>query len=296
MAESAVDLSALHKTSHSEVEAFLNCERRHYYGYGLEVVPIKESDALIRGNVGHAALANYYNLLKDGVPYQERVDSTLKLLVTECDRYTTSSKTDLLSELVFLLSHYFVHYRERDENLEVLAVEKEYLIPVGDNFYIKMYVDLIVRMPNVGVAAWDHKFVWNFYDPEQIDINPQLPKYVGAMRGDGYRVSAAFYNQVRYQNTKENTADPGKHFSFDRVELSPARVKRTIQEQIVAAHRIKELKDMPIEEWEQHVLRNPSACDRCPYKMICAEDLNGKDIGLTLAFSYKKKEPRDPNG
>src|SRR6185437_1073292 len=145
--------TGLSKMSHSEVESFTTCERRHYYAYGVGggLRKRKESDALTRGILGHAALATYYSFLKQGLEYQERIEGVTAFLqdllaeAAEQDFLGNASTMAMIGEVRNILTFYFQHYRERDENLEVLEVEKVYEVPVGDNFFMKIIVDLIVR-------------------------------------------------------------------------------------------------------------------------------------------------------
>lgn len=291
------DTTDLEKTSHSEVELFTKCERAHYYRYGMGITGSKVSEALARGIAGHAALADYYTNLKNGMEYADRVSSALDVVVDEIDTSETFSADVLMSELVTLLMAYFARWRARDEALEVLDVEKEFLVPVGDNFFLKMYIDLIVRMPGVGLAVWDHKFMKDFYNPDIVDLNPQLPKYLGALTAAGYDIRRAYYNEIRYRTTKANEADSDQRFRLTSIDITRERIINTMAEQIKAARRIRALRNAGIEVWEQKVLRaaNSFICSNCAFKEICALDLNNKDTTLAVQYQYKHATGRDKN-
>jgi CRISPR/Cas system-associated exonuclease Cas4 (RecB family) len=290
------------KMSHSEVESFTTCERRHYYAYGLQGGLRKrtESSALVRGTIGHSLLAEYYESLKDGDEYTvrlKRVGDKLQYWVSQTD-LDAYDRLNMLNELWnYILKPYFKTYLEADEELEVLAVEEIYEIPVADDFYMKVIVDMIVRMPNVGIAVWDHKFVYNFYDAAVVDINPQLPKYLAVVRSVGIPAAGAFYNELRYRDTKENKLNRELKFERSKVAITSNRIVKTMEEQLRAAKKIHYLKSMGLEEWEKRVLRaaNGMICERCPFTEICALDLNGDDKTLAITYNYVARDT-DRNG
>jgi hypothetical protein len=287
----------LTKTSHSEVESYLKCERNHYYGYGLKLKGKRISDALARGIAGHAALAAYYGYLKTGTDLKEAKSLAFQSIYQTFTDMEVYDRAALQLEVCMLIDDYITNYGDRDLTLEVLEVEKEFQIPVGDNFFIKMIVDMIVRMPNgAGIAVWDHKFVYDFYAPDTEDLNPQLPKYLGALRSEGWNVTKAYYNEVRYRKTSGTVSDPSSKFKLTPVDISTERVIRTFQEQIIAARRIRALRSLPIDVWEQRVLRvaNQMTCRSCSFKDICIEDLNGISNVLSLEFNYGTNNS-DPN-
>lgn len=287
----------LRKTSHSEVESFLLCERRHYYSYGLEIQSLKQSEALLRGIIGHEALANYYRAIKAGESKEDAARTAYRTVTDVADGYDAYDMDKVVVNLLMLLKQYFKTYA--DDDFEVIDVEKEYKVPVGDDFYIIMYVDLILRIPGQGIVFWDHKFSYNFFNPDSIDLLPQLPKYLGVARMAGEAINGVGYNELRYFETKENKADSSKKFKRTQVQLTTERVVRTMREQVMAARQIRTFKDGSIEDWEQNVLRvaNDKVCSMCPFKQICAVDLNGQDNTLVLEYNYKKKERRiESNG
>jgi hypothetical protein len=49
--------------SHSEVDSYLLCRRKHYYGYGLSLQRVKESSSLATGVAGHKILEAFYRAI-----------------------------------------------------------------------------------------------------------------------------------------------------------------------------------------------------------------------------------------
>lgn len=280
------------KTSHTEVEAFTKCERFHYYGYGLKLKSKHPSEALVRGNIGHEYLARYYEYIMHGMPVEEAGPSTLEDLTTYIANHADDPNLATIGEVYYLLDEYFKHYEERDKEIEVLAVEQEFNIPIGPDYHMKLFVDLIARMPNKGIVVWDHKFVYNFFDSETESVLGQLPKYLGALKSVGYNVTGAMYNEIRHRTTAENREDPSKRFQRGFVDINKERVMQTMREQIAVAKRIKALKDSGIEEWDKSVVRaaNSNICRNCPFIQICGADLRGDDTTLMQEYNYAKKD------
>ena len=292
----------LTRTSHSEVEAYLKCERSHFYGYGEAGTGVRaktESDALVRGNVGHHALAVYYAALKAGVGFNDRFAAATQDISDQIKGYDLHNPEVLLVDLLGLVGQYIVNYRETDETWEIIDVEKEFYIPIGDEFYLKIIIDLIARIPNQGITVIDHKFVNDFYSLQAQAIAPQLPKYLGAARSIGLNTSGAMYNQIRYRKTKDNAEDHSLKFSRDLVPISTERVLQTMAEQIKVARRIRHLKTLPEGQWAEKVVRvaNTMICNTCAFQELCVLDLNKQDKTLALEYNYKSKSSRgDQNG
>lgn len=282
----------LNKTSHSEVESFLMCERRHYYAYGKRLQSKSPSRDLVRGLLGHSGLEFYYNLLKanKSTNIKDFINPTRELVFDNASEYGETG-SEMAGEVAVLLTEYIKYYFERDREMQILEVEGHHKIPINEQFYIEMVVDLVARTWN-GIVAFDHKFTYDFYSPIQLRLNPQLPKYVKALELAGLPVDKAYYNLIRYRVTKDNRDNPEAKFRREQVPLSANRVERTINEQIEVAKEILTLKDWPLEVWEESVVRtaNNMACQRCPFKTICAMDLEGKDTTLEEQFSFKTKE------
>lgn len=281
------------KTSHSEVESFLTCERRHYYSYGLKLDSMKMSQALYRGIVGHEILATYYRARKEGIPHTSAVAEAFAQLIV-ADRTNTTHEQDICRlELAGLLTKYFKEYADCD--WEILEVEKEIKTTLPDNTVMTFIIDLIVRIPGEGVAAIDHKFTYDFYNPDIVDLSPQLPKYLAGLLQEGYVVHKAMYNEIRYRVTADNRKNPEALFRRTHVEISRERIHNTMREQILTARRTSKYKQMSLEEWEKRVLRtaNGMVCKMCPFTQICVSDLNGQPTDILMGTFYKPKQRRE---
>ena len=280
------------RSSHSEVETYLLCQRRHMYSYGMRLQSKTTSNPLFMGNVGHAGLAAFYSALKDGKTYDEAVELAEDEILNEAGEYEVYDKRVALSNVWHLMQAYFEHYKAHDQDWEILEVEKKVLIPIGDDNVMVIVVDLIVRERGVGIVAIDHKFTYDFYNPESVDLNPQLVKYMAALRSAGYSVARVMYNEIRTRDTKENKDDISKRFKRTPFKPTAARITRTMKEHVVAAKRIVRMRELGPELWDEAALRvaNKMVCQSCPFSAICTNDLNEYGHEALVANEYKIRE------
>jgi CRISPR/Cas system-associated exonuclease Cas4 (RecB family) len=277
------------KASHSEVEQFAACERRHFYNYGHKIQSRSTSDALARGNVGHLALATYYELRKIGNSHESAADAALDIVAPEMRRYEVFDQDKLTSQLLLLLGLYFDEYEDQDEDKKILHVELAVDLQLTEEFRMPAKVDLVRWWPEYGVVAEDHKFCNDFFSVDKVDLSPQLPKYMAVLEACDIKVDGVMYNEIRYRNTKDNLANPSERFQRTPIPLTPTKVVTVMREQMMAARRISQLKALPLAEWESKIIRNPLHCQMCPFTAICDADLNDQDSDLVLNSYYESK-------
>ena len=280
------------KSSHSEIESFALCERRHFYNYGMGLTGTTVSESLYRGQCGHAGLAGYYTALQNGLHPDDAYEAGFKAAEKTGEEMETYNKTDLNAEVELLLAEYFDHYEDIDAGIEVLAVEHNVRVPTSNGNTITVVVDLIKREPGVGIVLVDHKFTYEFFNPESIDLNPQLVKYMAALRMENIPVARLEYNEIRTRKTKDNQIDPSKKFMRTPFKPTKARIKNTMREHFIMADRIIELRESGLEAWEDSITRvaNKMVCQSCPFKDICINDLNEWGRENLLLHDYKVRE------
>jgi hypothetical protein len=276
-------------SSHSEVEAFLQCERRHYYSYGEKLEGKVVSEALIRGIVGHSTLASYYQSLKDGYEKTPAMDMAIDVMYAETDKYADQlfDKDKFVTELGFLIQDYWDTYI--DDYMEILEVEVLHTIQLTDTFQMPVKIDLLARIPGRGIVAIDFKFCYDFFNVDKLDLSPQLPKYMAALTELGIHVDGIMYDELRYRKTKDNEADHSLKFRRTPVIVTPNKVVTIMREQLMAGKRISQLKQLDLPDWESKILRNPQACMMCPFVSVCSADLDGKDSDLVRVSYYQPK-------
>jgi hypothetical protein len=290
--------------SHSEVDSYLLCRRKHYYGYGLSLERISTSHSLATGTAGHRILDAFYSRLLDLAMTPEgqleRFDLGIEAAQAEYERIVDEGYEDAPNRAILhdMLFHeewgYFANEFMVRNGWTVLAVEQEFSLMYDEenkNSY-PFVVDMIVRDPEGNYVVIDHKFVYDFYTPEQTDLQPQIPKYIGALRAMNYEVVYGAYNMVRTRKLK--TPDATNMTYFMILKPNTERVLNTFMEQLGVAAEIQALKELPIEEQGKRAYRtaNKMVCQSCSFRDICSTELMGGNTQLMLKTEYKLRERR----
>lgn len=290
--------------SHSEVDSYLLCRRKHYYGYGLSLERISTSQSLATGTAGHRILEAFYAhllSLSDTAKGQlenfdlalERAYSVYQEVMDE--GYTDANNRAVLHDILFHEEWgYFANEFMVKNGWRVLAVEAEFSL-IYDTDTQSSYpfvIDMLVQDPEGRYVVIDHKFVYDFYTPEQTDLQPQIPKYIGALRAMGHEIAYGAYNMLRTRKLKTPAADSMNYFMI--LKPNPDRVLNTFMEQLGVAAEIQALKELSIDEQNKRAYRtaNKMVCQSCSFRDICSTELIGGNTELMLRTEYKLRERR----
>jgi len=276
----------------SQADAFLTCERKWMFSYVFEKQSDHMSRSLAIGVIGHDIAAVYYQALKDGLSKFEALQEAMKKL----SKHFSDAKVDpeILAMVHGLVSRYIENV-DYLGTLEILEVEEDFFIPVNDDFWYGMRIDLLVKDSRGRVRLIDHKFTYDFYSPEALQLNSQMPKYVAGLRFSGYPVVEAYLNQFRTRFKAHLMA--GKA-DADLYQLSPVgivqeRIQNSLEHQLIASERIVQRKSLPLEliAKESLPVQNQMICKNCPFRDPCIRMENGvKNPLVALGSGYVKKE------
>lgn len=272
--------------SHSEAEAHVTCERRHYYSYGVKIQGKADnmSDALYRGIVGHEAWKAYHlepdpaKRLRAGMlAIQENMD---------IDGYV---HVGIVGELTGLIKGYHEYWTEHGEEWITVEAESSRMYQISDDLDTQLRPDLVVRIPGRGLYVVDHKFEYNFMSQSSLELLPQLPKYLLGLRQHDIEIRGMIYNEIRYRDNAKVT------YKRQELPVSQARLRQTMKEHIIIANRIRAKKLLSLEEWEDSIVRtaNKGVCDMCPFKMICSAENEGQDTTLMRENYYEPRKNRN---
>lgn len=276
--------------SQSEVDSFLGCQTKHYYGYGEPnadgsrgIAPLEVSEGLTRGNLGHEALEEFYKALQTGWGKEAGLSAGMAAILSyETDQ--TKLKTEVLSYFT-----QYVDYYDRDEEWEILAVEKEFRYQFPDSdIEMPFKPDLIVRYRSGKVFVVDHKFVGNFYQDRVFSLMPQLQKYCYALNKMGLHVDGYIYNQI---STRKNAREQFRRVTFN---LNDKLAQKFMDEQLLLSKEIAVVKEtLDPEAWKMtaQLRRNASSfsCSHCPFLDICTADLLGTPGRQALKDNFYQK-------
>lgn len=283
--------------SHSEIESFVQCRRKHFYSYGVKLDSRRKSWALRRGTFGHLLLEEYFKKQQ-----QAQEDGTWDLdsknkAITEVIAFAMSHREGEFEDLdagqraeVIGLCHNFWRLSDFD-NWIVMATEAEYDLPLGeDGLVVPVIIDLIVKDPTGLIWTIDYKFAGEFFPDNVLNLLPQLAKYIGALRALGFPVDKAGYAEIRTRNVKE---DHGKYM-FREVASSDTKIDRVFREHVINTLEIEQFRAMPIEDWSDLAVRtaNKMSCQHCSFAPLCDAELNGENTDLVIELDYEPKKRR----
>lgn len=285
--------------SHSEAEQFLRCERAHFYSYGMKIQRIRTSDSLSRGLLGHEALQVFFEVQmraqKAGTWGTEVTadDCQAEALGYVMGKYSEFSATIINCLVWFTQAHQF-------DNWDILAVEKEFTLHISEDLDYPFIIDLIARDPYGDIWVIDNKFIWDFYTDRDVELMPQLPKYIGGLRALDFPVDKVGYSMLRTRTGLKNEG-LDTQYKFMEVEVSDARINNTFWEQLEIARRVARAKAVATNEvdgldtWSQSALRvtNKMICNSCAFKRLCVEELNNGQVQFVLDSEYMPKTKRD---
>ena len=193
--------------SHSRVESYLTCRRKDYYGYqwpnedgSRGIRRIRTSESLALGSCVHVVLAAYYGAVLEGADHYEAMDVAQIMLEKQYDEgYENAGGR--YEDIEVILMRYFDNEPFATKGYEILAVEQEFRLEYDtdtDSSY-PFVVDLIVRDPRGKVAIVDHKTGYNLYSEVDLELLPQVAKYIAGVRALGYPAAYGIYNVLRTQ-------------------------------------------------------------------------------------------------
>jgi hypothetical protein len=279
--------SNVRRISNSEVATWLACQRKYYYEFDLALEPLKVGTALNRGIILHDILAKYYEGLKNGLPHSVAMSDARARLST----YMAAPNADIevVMEVDRLLQGYWAHY-QGDPDWEILQVESGHDLAMTDAYEYSLRLDLLVRERSTGKTILvDHKTCYNFWTEDEMDLNPQFPKYIGALRSNGVTVDKAILNQIRTRVIKNPSSDQ----LFRRAPYTPSRAKvaNALREQVIASQQIVRHREQPLDVRANMALRvlNKQVCQYCDSKPLCLSEYDGGDITHMIATDYKPR-------
>lgn len=287
MTETAIKEEVIN-VSYSKAQAFRTCKfkyqqahvEQHPNGHKPGLMPKEKGKALARGSHGHAILERFLRRVKSELtfPYDP---IKCKEFIAEAVAWGINEDATLSLEINTQCLHWgsniFPHL-----GWEILEIEKEYRIPVGYTSdgvkkVVPMTIDLIV-MVNGQIVVVDHKFSADAYSDTRINIEPQIPIYIGVLRAVGIPAKYGYYNFMRTRKMKDVNDQVVQKIS----KPNDIRIKRSFQEHLETATEIAEYNRLlPL------AVRTPNNnCDYCDFSRICVGELRGDDCTLMKEVDF----------
>jgi hypothetical protein len=240
------------------------------------------------GTAGHTVLEAFYTAILEGKDF----DTAVEVARETADNLSIEIPANRANIFDTLFTYYFPNEPFVKAGYEILAVEKKFNLEYDEenNMQYPFVVDLIVKSPEGKTIVVDHKFVYDFYNYEATIMQPQIPKYVGALRALNHKIDYGMYNMIRTRKLKE--PDFASMCQLLDVKPESARVTQVFKEQISVASEIQKIKQLTTEEQESTAYRvaNKMVCQSCSFLDICRTELSGGNSKLMIETEYKIRE------
>lgn len=301
--------------SYSETSTYLLCKRKHYYGYTKSLKRVNESDSLMLGSAGHTVLDAFYSaILAAGDTKAEQLAAFPAAEVAAKAQYdeivaagfTDAENKESLENIIF--RYYIPNEPFVKKGWRILAVEMEFRLDIeGADGEVELstpfVVDMIAVDPDGKTVIIDHKFVYDFYTYNDAALQPQIPLYIGGLRGLKHKIDYGAYNMLRNRKIKgkvskdfPNGAGPTLDQMLGYLDLKPnaVRVQRTFMEQVDTAMEIISLKELSPEQQDikAHRVANKMVCQSCSFRDLCTTELIGGNVDLMIKTEYTIRERR----
>jgi hypothetical protein len=208
------------------------------------------------------------------------------------------SQNEVLVDLRRLMQRYFAYargyegktaYNSNQRNWVILQVEAYYELDLTDEFEYVARLDLVARIDG-RVVIIDHKFIYNFWSQDKLDLNPQLPKYVGILRNNSVTVHEVMVNQIRYRPKKKPPFYTDEEmFKYSFYTPTQVEINTHLKEQIMVSRDVAIWREMPLDERARKATRilNDMICQSCQVKSLCIMGLKGIDFNNEIKAQYQ---------
>lgn len=272
--------------SNSEVETYLNCQKKHYYAFRKGMKAKNKGRALGFGVLGHRVWEAYYRGIMHGMKpsdaHGEATEALMNALMKE--EHEGKFTPEAISMVTGRFAAYVEHYSP--EPFKVLGVEDTQMVEIDPDNTFAFTVDLLVEFtkgPFKGeVSPFDFKWTYNFWSDWEKKMHPQFPKYIWGLRQMGMPVQRAFIDQIRY---REDAKDLFERYP---VNCSEIMLDRIMEEHVMVANEIRALTVLDPLQHDMMTSRrlNRRECKYCDYNSICFLELNGKDPTPTWQANF----------
>jgi len=259
---------------------------RHYYAFGEKLEPIEKSISLDRGITGHHFMHIFFRHLKETRNWDESLEVLNNALAAAVAETKSTKKFQTLSYLLLTINGFLSFYKEKILSWDILEVEIPHRLDCGD-FDFAFTLDALIREDGrVKVVDW--KFIYDFYADIYVQLLPQIPRYIGALRALGQTVSGGYYGFLRFREVQAQ--GEGNRFLMRPINPEPERIQNSFKDLMLSVDKIAEKKRMPLEEWHQSARRasNMLPCRHCSFTTLCVEELNGRSGTLTRQIEFQR--------
>jgi CRISPR/Cas system-associated exonuclease Cas4 (RecB family) len=263
--------------SHSDIDAYLVCRRKEYYGGRKRLTRKQHSDSLNRGILTHEIMAAYFETYRDTNDHAAATKAGMDALI---ESYSKGYDITTMAEVKRL----FVAFTAKElfKGWLILDIERKVYLEIDPTLTYPFTLDLRAVDPSGRYALIDTKTTYNFYSPEQVDLLPQIPKYMGALRALGERADYGMYLQLRTREKKDETVDDIVRLT--KFDPTVERLQRSFRDHVMAAKDVQTFRAMDDNDADVYAYRtaNSMVCKSCSFASICISELKGNTDEIPL--------------
>lgn len=293
-------MSKITKIDHSSASTFRACPRKYFLNYVRNIAPRHGSTALRYGTCWHAALEEFYRTMQANgwTKVEEAISNGIVAASKAWDKegelfdfYDDYRTMENLAQSMVLYADNFFY----DAELEVIELENEFEIEIGDETLFTGRVDMILRMSG---ALWpvEHKSTSQSLSLQQSRLHrsaQMIGYYYAAKRQYDEHVGGILVNMHQLTASKSKKTEK---YGKPRIDFSRVPQVYTMQDisnwltmMQETAHRIRLAKENEL------FPMNFDACynyGRCPYTSLCEAPEESQES--LIAQQYIETEPWGP--
>jgi hypothetical protein len=264
--------------SHSEADSFGQCERKHMYAHIQKLQPKKRSEGLARGNAGHKLLEVWAKSKISGMSDEESEQAGIQ---------ESAGMPNAAQGMKLALNWIREDFPELGWKL--VSAENQYRLQLTPTLVYPFKFDLLVEI-NGELVLVDHKFLYDFYTQQMLDIFPQMPKYIFGLRQLGLPVQYAIYNMFRTRNVTDPTKMHMYGYTMKGISESAKefRMRDAMREQLMNMKQIEANRQNP--KYLPVRSANKMNCGHCGFADICEMEARGESTKLLREAFYEPNE------
>lgn len=272
--------------SNSEVISWLSCRLQYDFAFMQNLTPKETPTPLSRGTLGHEAFQRYVETRLEGFNHSQALNAPKQVFLNAMKELTP----DVVLETKFLFDRYMEHHKGWPE-WTLLGAEQRHDLPITEELAIPMRYDILVKENRTNkILVGDFKFTYEFWQPYEHDLNPQLPKYIQILNNNGIEVHGGFLEEIRTRPLgKDKSNDPKNLWRRTHYYPSIARKRNLLRQHVAASIEIEQYRSLSREDQlatAQPVLSKHGACKYCNFKDLCASKLDGGDLTVAIQLDY----------
>lgn len=287
--------------SNSEVSTWLACRLQYEFAFVRNLAPKVTPKPLSRGTLGHLAFENYITARLNSSSHESSLKAAEETF-TKAAQGGVDIATVLETKSLF---NRYMGFHEGWPDWKLLGTEQLLVVKITDSITLPIRYDLMVEEIKSGRRlVGDFKFTYDFWRPDEHQLNSQMPKYISVLNSNGQKVDGGFLEEVRTRPLgKEKSSDHRNLWRRTYYYPSIAKKRNALKQHISASMEIMEYRSLPDDERDYKaipVLNKHGACKVCNFKSLCASKLDGKDIEYDIkvdfiqnTYGYNKTEPEE---